>query len=200
MIVSNVVRLRAGLALGAALAAGLALPGTASAQDMVQGAAQAGLPPGALLVVDGSGQPIGVLMPADGTAASSRAAMPQVVGPDPMAEMMALQDAMMRQVQTQMAGLVQAADHADAGGAAASLVIRSVTTGPDGCSRTVVWRQGQGDAAPKMVLDQVADRCAGGEALRAPQGVRQQAPTAAPALQTIVDTHAPVKPAADRPF
>ncbi len=190
MIVSNAVRLRAGLALGAALAAGVMLPGTA----MAQGVAPAGLPQGALLVVDGSGQPIGVLMPAQ----------QQVARPDPMAEMMALQGAMMRQMQAQMAGLVQAADRSTAGGAGASLVIRSVTTGPDGCNRTVVWRQGATDAAPKMVLNQVAERCASGrEAPRTPQGVRQQAPAAAPALpalQTIVDLHAPAKPVAGRPF
>ncbi len=190
MNVSNVVRLRAGLALGAALVAGAMLPGAA----MAQGMAPVGLPQGALLVVDGSGQPIGVLMPAT----------PQGIQPDPMAEMMALQGAMMRQMQAQMAGLVQAADGATGGGASASLVIRSITTGPDGCSRTVVWRQDAADAAPKMVLDQVADRCAGGrEAPRTPQGVRQQAPAAAaavPALRTIVDLHAPAKPVADRPF
>ena len=186
----KIVRLRAGLALGAALAAIAMLPGTA----LAQGAAPAGLPQGALLVVDGSGQPIGVLMPA----------RPQMAEPDPMAEMMALQGAMMHRMQAQMDGLVQAADGTTAGGATASLVIRSVTTGPDGCSRTVVWRQGAADAAPRMVLDQVADRCAGdAEVVGTPQGVRQQAPTVAPALpvlRTIVDVHAPAKPAAGRPF
>ncbi len=195
MNVSDVVRLSASLALGAALAAGAMLPGIA----LAQGVAPAGLPQGALLVVDGDGQPIGLLMPAT----------QRVTQPDPMAEMMALQGAMMRQMQAQMAGLTQAglaqaADGTTAGGAPALLVIRSVTTGPDGCSRTVVWRQGAADAAPKMVLNQVADRCAGGrDAPRTPQGVRQQAPAAAaavPALQTIVDLHAPAKPAAGHPF
>ena len=175
MIASNVVRHRLAVAATAALAVGVALPGIAAAQ----GVAAERVPAGALLVVDGNGQPVGLLVPSTATPAAE---------PDPLVEMMALQSVLMRQMQAQMADVVGIADRPQTGSAASGLVIRSITMGPDGCSRTVIWRQGPSDPAPKMVLDRVADRCADAVA------------GTASGPQTIVDVHARSAPAAKHPF
>ncbi len=197
MIASMNVRIRSGLGLGVALALSTSLAGAASAQTP----APDRLPAGALLIVDGNDQPVGVLVPFD--VARSDALAPRAA--DPMLEMAAWQDAVMWQMQARMAHLTQAAAVADAGTATTGLVIRSVTTGADGCSHTVVWRQGPADSAPRMVLDQVADRCAsagwkpGAQMLSLPQAAPAPAATVS-GLQSIVDVHAPAAPAPRRPF
>jgi len=176
-------------------ALGLALS-AAGAADYASSPATAGQ---RLLLVDGSGQPVGVLV------TQADAAMPAPM-PDPaialMAEMDAQQAAMMRQMQTDLAAFDNFADPS-AGAVPADLVAMpqggsmssvsvSMVSGGTGCSRTVVWRQEPGDAAPKLVLDRVADRCGSGTG--APQAVTAQeraAPktSALPGLTNIVDRH-----------
>ena len=168
--------------LGAALAGCLAAPALAHAQER----------PPALLVTDQAGRPIGVLVPAPAESAPAEA--------DPLLRMMALQQAMLRQMQDRLASL-DVPDDAAAPDATASLTISSVSTSSDGCSHTVVWRQDASDPAPKLVLDRIADRCAA--TVQAPAAHQEAAPAApgnnVPTLTPIVDRHAPA-PRTPKPF
>lgn len=157
----------------AALAAVLAAP---------IAAAHAAPQSGAVLVVDRQGVPVGVLVPA-------------VAQPDPMlVQMMAMQQAMMQEMQASFGGAATTQAMDDAAAMPSGVTISTFSSSSDGCSRTMVWRQGAGDPAPKLLVDQVAERCAASPA-RAPQAV--QDPGAVPGqglprLQTIVDRHVPV--------